>query len=282
MVRRTFTAPVTGGQVTGWTEGDGEPVLLLHGGPGLSFGYLDDVSTELGPDRCVAAFQQRGLAPSMTDGPYDVDTHIADVVAVLETLGWSTAYVVGHSWGGHLALHLAVAIPQRLRGVLCVDPLGGVGDGGEAAFSAALFARLSRSRRKRARASGEPPDPVPRATDAESGGIETLRMFWPAYFAVWDEAPPVPGMSMSDPAYLGGLESARARLPELERALPSITVATGVLAGAASPMPVEEAAAQTAETIPGAWLEVVPDAGHFPWVEAPGCVGKAFARLAGG
>jgi pimeloyl-ACP methyl ester carboxylesterase len=32
--------------------------------------------------------------------------------------------VVGHSWGGHLALHLLLAHPDRLLGVVAVDPLG--------------------------------------------------------------------------------------------------------------------------------------------------------------
>jgi proline iminopeptidase len=124
MTGNAFTAEVDGGQATGWVDGAGPPVLLLHGGPGLSYGYLDDLASEIGASYQVAAFQQRGIAPSMLDGPYGVDTHLADVRAVLDTLGWSTAYVVGHSWGGHLALHVAAAMPERLIGVLASIRLG--------------------------------------------------------------------------------------------------------------------------------------------------------------
>ena len=49
--------------------------------------------------------------------------------------------MVGHSWGGHLLLHVAVAHPERLHGGLAVDPLGGVGDGAGEAFEAEMYAR---------------------------------------------------------------------------------------------------------------------------------------------
>ena len=66
--RATFSAETGTGTLGGWTAGDGPPVLMLHGGPGLSFGYLDDLATELTDGWRVASFQQRGLAPSTTDG----------------------------------------------------------------------------------------------------------------------------------------------------------------------------------------------------------------------
>ena len=34
-----------------------------------------------------------------------------------------------------------------------------------------------------------------------------------------------------------------------------------------------------AARIPGAWVEVVPGAGHFPWLDVPGCVRRALRRL---
>jgi pimeloyl-ACP methyl ester carboxylesterase len=37
----------------------------------------------------------------------------------------------------------------------------------------------------------------------------------------------------------------------------------------------------TVERIPGAWADIVDGAGHFPWVEQPGCVRRSLDRLAG-
>ena len=85
---------------------------------------------------------------------------------------------------------------------------------------------------------------------------------------------------MSVEAYAGVFASLTASLPTLEAALPTITVPVGVVAGAQSPMPVEEAASATARAIPGAWVEVVEGAGHFPWLDRPGSVRAALNRLA--
>jgi pimeloyl-ACP methyl ester carboxylesterase len=274
-----FTAEVDGGQLSGWVDGSGARVLLLHGGPGLSYEYLDDLATEIGAGYQVAAFQQRGIAPSMLEGPYDVDTHLADVAVVLDALGWSTAYVVGHSWGGHLALHVAVSMPDRLDGVLCLDPLGGVGDGGEALFGAEMLARCPEDVRKRAE---ELDERALAGEGTEAEGIEGLRLVWPAYFADWDAAPPMPDYSLSVPAYAEAFESLKERLPGLEGSLPTISVPLGIVMGAKSPMPTEEVGVATAARIPGAWVEVIADAGHFPWIEQPGCVRAALSRLAQG
>jgi len=61
---------------------------------------------------------------------------VADIAALLDGLGWDTAYLMGHSWGGHLVFHAAAGISERLAGVLSVDPLGAVGDGGAEAVDA--------------------------------------------------------------------------------------------------------------------------------------------------
>ncbi len=262
----------------GWVQGDGPPVLLLHGGPGMAFTYLDSLAAEIGEGYRVAAFQQRGLEPSTSDGPFDVETAVADVAAVLDALGWERAWVIGHSWGGHLLLHCALAIPDRLLGGLAVDLLGGVGDGGEAGFEAELMRRT-------------PPEAAARAKELDDRGMrgeatpeemyESLELLWPAYFAAPDHTMEFLDARSSIPAYSGIWDSAKAALPALEAALGQIAMPFGVVAGGGSPMPVEAAAAATARAIPGAWLEVVERAGHFPWFERPGCVRAALDRLTG-
>lgn len=276
MDKTAFSAPVHGGVLSGWVAGDGPPVLMLHGGPGLSFTVLDDAAAELVPAFRVASFQQRGLAPSVEDGPFTIEQALADVVAVLQHLGWDRAYVVGHSWGGHLAFHAAVALPDRLLGVLSIDPLGAVGDGGMAAFDAEMFARTPEADRQRAK---ELDEASMRGEGTEADGLEGLRLVWPAYFADPPHAPPMPPLRMSVPA-TALFADVVASLPALEAALPDVRVRLGVLVGARSPMPPAEAGLATAERVPGAWGISVPDAGHFPWLESPGCVAAAMDRLA--
>lgn len=273
MSRAAFRA----GGIAGWVQGEGPEVLLLHGGPGLSYDYLDWLADEVGPGYRLAAFQQRGLAPSTTDGPFDVPTGVADVVAVLDALGWRRAYVVGHSWGGHLLVHVAVAAPERLLGALAVDMWGAVGDGGNAVFEAELLARTPEADRARA---AELDERALRGEGTPEDVHESARLLWPAYFASPADAPPFRDLRFSIPAYSGVYASARAALPALAAALGGVRVPFGFLAGRESPMP-SSASTETAAAIPGSWVEIVPGAGHFMWHERPGCVREALARLTG-
>ena len=267
----------TGGEVllSGWVQGEGAGLLLLHGGPGLSLDYVDSLARELEGSGAVAGYQQRGLAPSRLNGPFTVADHCADACRVLDELGWDRAVVVGHSWGGHLGLHLAVTAPERVSGVLAVDPLGGVGDGGSQEFEAEIFRRTPQDVRQRAQ---ELDETAMRGQGSEADALESLRLVWPAYFPSWDAAPSMPPIRLSVAGYAETLASALEELPRLEAALPGIDVPVGFVVGAASPMPAT-ASTDTAGRIPGAWVDVVPEAGHFPWLDVPGCVRTALQRL---
>jgi pimeloyl-ACP methyl ester carboxylesterase len=275
MDRTPLRATTRSGELAGWVTGAGTRVLAVHGGPGMNYDYLDDAVAELATRFQVATYQQRGLDPSAEEGEFTIAEAVADIAAVLDALGWATAYLMGHSWGGHLVLHAALEIPERLDGVLSVDPLGAVGDGGAEAFQAELLARMPEPGRDRVRALDE--------KEAAGGltleeDLEAFTLLWPSYFADPAAAPAMPPVRFSQRSSQGLWADLVARLGELESALPSITVPCGVLVGGLSPMP-PTAGTATAERIPGAWSHVEPRAGHFVWHEAPGCVVAAMRRL---
>jgi pimeloyl-ACP methyl ester carboxylesterase len=275
MERTPFTVATESGELSGWVTGEGPRVLAIHGGPGMSYDYLDDAVAELAAQYQVATFQQRGLAPSTEQGEFTVAEAVADIAAVLDGLGWDTAYLIGHSWGGHLVFHAAVGIPGRLAGVLSVDPLGAVGDGGAAAFGAEMLARMPEAARERARALDEK-DTAGESTPEED--LEAFSLSWASYFADPPAAPSMPHVEFSQPATQGLWADLKACLPELDSSLHSITVPFGVIVGELSPMP-PSAGTESAERIPGAWSHVEPGAGHFVWYEAPGCLLAAMDRL---
>jgi pimeloyl-ACP methyl ester carboxylesterase len=273
-----FTTNDDGALIAGRRAGSGPPVLLLHGGPGMGFDYLRDLAVELAEENDVAWYQQRGLEPSAVGGPYTVAADVDDARRVLDALGWDKAYVVGHSWGGHLALHVAEAMPERLLGVLSVDPLGSVGDGRWPEFDEEMFRRTPEDVRERARELDE----LSMAGEADDElALEGMRLVWPAYFADPENAPPMPELRLASARSGEMLPSIEAELPKLEAGLSSIRVPVGFVHGSRSPMPLG-ASTDAAERIPGAWVEVVEGAGHFIWVEAPGTVGAALRRLSAG
>lgn len=108
--------------------GSGHPVLLIHGsGPGVSaWANWRLVMPEL-------AQQARVIAPDMvgfgfTDRPegqpYDMDAWVAQAVGVLDALGIAKTDLVGNSFGGALALALAIRHPQRVRRLVLMGSVG--------------------------------------------------------------------------------------------------------------------------------------------------------------
>jgi len=270
-----FSTHDEGPLIGGRRAGSGPPVLLLHGGPGLGFEYLRDLAEELAQENDVGWYQQRGQEPSAVGVPYTVAADVEDARRVLDALGWEKAYVVGHSWGGHLALHVAEAMPERLLGVLAVDPLGSVGDGRWPEFDEEMFRRTPEEVRERARELDE----LSMAGKADDElALEGMRLVWPAYFADPEKAPPMPELRIASARSAEMLPSIQAELPALEAGLSSIRVPVGFVHGSRSPMPLA-ASTDAADRIPGAWVEVVEGAGHFVWVEAPGAVRGVLRRL---
>lgn len=266
-MRQTFTTP---SGLAGWVTGSGPEVLLLHGGPGMT-DYMESLLPELDGYR-VALFQQRGVAPSTLAGPFDVPTLRADVIDVLDTLGWEAPVMIGHSWGGHLLLHLLAVTPTRVGAALAVDPLGAVGDGGLAAFEVELLRRLPEATVARLKELDALEGTRP-LTPAEV--LEAMELGWPGYFSSLDVAQPITqtGHAPSDESWA----SIRAELPALAELLRGCTVPTRFVHGAVDPLPVT-ASTDIAELL-GAAVDVLPNNGHFPWLEDPGCVRRSLDRL---
>jgi pimeloyl-ACP methyl ester carboxylesterase len=115
------------GVLCGHRGGEGPPALLLHGGPAVP-DYTEGCAAELRALFHTIRYTQHGAPPSTAAPPFSIEAHLADACAVLDALGIERAYAVGHSWGGHLSLHLLARRPERLLGVICVDPLGAFDD----------------------------------------------------------------------------------------------------------------------------------------------------------
>lgn len=87
-------------------EGPGLPLLVLHGGPGGGHDYLEPL-TVLADEREVILYDQLGCGRSDApddDGLWEIGRFADEVDEVRATLGLDRLHVLGHSWGGWLAL----------------------------------------------------------------------------------------------------------------------------------------------------------------------------------
>lgn len=255
-------------------------MLVLHGGPGVN-DYTGLLGGELGGWTALR-YTQRGVAPSTTSGPFTIARHVADAIAVLDLHDASSAAVLGHSWGGYLAMQLAAAAPERVAGLVLVDSLGGTGDGGMAAFGAEMDARTGPDVLAEIEALDALEAASPDTPESMAAAVKSFGLMWPSYFADPRSAPPPPpGLQVGYDCYTGTSESIKAEQAEgrLPSKLAGYTGPVEVVTGAASPFPVETATS-IAALFSDARVSVVPGGGHLPWHERPGCVSAALRRLA--
>jgi lipase len=104
-----------------WGDPAGSPILCLHGVTSHG-GRFRRLAEEVLPAYRVLAVDLRGHGHSDWDPPWDFDAHIGDVLDTLDALGLVRVDVVGHSFGGRLALELAARHPERAGRLALLDP----------------------------------------------------------------------------------------------------------------------------------------------------------------
>ena len=104
--------------------GQGADLVLIHGlAANVAFWYLAVVPALIGEFR-VTAYDLRGHGYSDTPpSGYTSADMAADLDALLDHLGVERAHLVGHSFGGAIALHHAALHPERVASLMLADPL---------------------------------------------------------------------------------------------------------------------------------------------------------------
>jgi proline iminopeptidase len=103
---------------------DAPPLLFVHGGPGAgSYDFMAFQGDRLARDFHLIGVDQRGVQRSdALTGPVDEQDLIADFEALREQLGIERWSLLGHSYGGRLALRYAVAHPDSVTRVVFENP----------------------------------------------------------------------------------------------------------------------------------------------------------------
>ncbi len=105
--------------------GHGEPFVVLHGGPGMwhdeLFPFFDDLAT----DHQVVFYDQRGNGKSLmgeiTAENFTVDWLVSDLDELRTAWGFDRINIIGHSWGGLLAMYYAAKHPSRVQRLVLID-----------------------------------------------------------------------------------------------------------------------------------------------------------------
>lgn len=106
--------------------GQGEPIILLSGGPGNDCSQLSEMAMVLAKNYRAILLEQRGTGLSIPT-PLDsttinLRTAVSDLKLLLDKLNLNKAIICGHSWGGSLAMYFATAYPAKVKSLILIDP----------------------------------------------------------------------------------------------------------------------------------------------------------------
>jgi pimeloyl-ACP methyl ester carboxylesterase len=243
------------------------PVLLVmgSGGSGRAW-HLHQVPALVAAGFRVISFDNRGIAPSdECPGGFGIDDLVADTAALIEELDLGPCPVVGTSMGSHIAQELALTRPELVDRLVLMATR---------ARSDVLRAALSR-------AEIELYDQGVRLPAAYEAVIQAMQNLSPR--TLDDDSQARDWLDVLELTRVSG-PGHRAQLgvsamPDRRAAYRGIRAATRVIAFQDDLIAPPGLGREVAESIPGADFEVVPDCGHYGYLEAPDAVNKSLVEF---
>lgn len=104
--------------------GEGVPVVMVHGGPGLDHTYFLPQMTRVGSGYKLIFYDQRATGRSSLDvdtNSMTMDNFVEDLEGMRKALKLDKMNLMGHSWGGLVAMFYAVKYPEHLASLMLVN-----------------------------------------------------------------------------------------------------------------------------------------------------------------
>jgi proline iminopeptidase len=116
--------PINGTELQVKTVGSGTPIIVIHGGPGLNYSYFLPQLANLSKKHRLIFFDQRASGRSSADldsTQMTLEMMVDDIDYIRRHFGYDKVTVLGHSWGGLLAMKYAIRHPAHLQSLILVS-----------------------------------------------------------------------------------------------------------------------------------------------------------------
>jgi proline iminopeptidase len=250
--------------------GSGAPMVVLSGGPGFEVDYMVPVADFLPASNQRIFYEQRGTGRSrvtMTAENLTLEHVVADLEALRIHLKQERLFLVGHSWGGMLAMAYAAAHPSRVDRMILIGPGGPTLEFTEW-FNDNIQARL---RAEDVAAVQYWAEAARRGVDADKVALETVRAITPGYF--FDRAK---GLAFASQFRDGSLKIAvnqflfadMGRNYDSRPGLARLDRPVLIVQGHQDPIG-DRTAEDIHAAIKSSVVKYIKQCGHFPWLEQP-------------
>ena len=262
------------------SQGTGTPIVLLSGGPGFEVDYMLPVA-EFFPNHRKILLEQRGTGRSRPQkfGSDDLTlrTVVQDLESLREHLKQERLFLVGHSWGGMLAMAYAAAHPDRIDRIILIDS-GGPTLEFTAGFGDNIHSRLRPEDEEAQRYWKEA---AKQGISGDKIAIESVRAIVPGYF--FDRAKALAfAAQLKESSYHHdvntGLMADLARSYDLRPGLHAVDRPVLIIEGHQDPVG-DKTAEDIHSAIKSSTLVYLDKCGHFPWLEQPDAFRRAIASF---
>lgn len=266
-------ATLNGVTLTYEVQGDGTPVVLLHGFP-LDLEMWRPQIDSLAGDYHVIAPNLRGygqapekqstLAEGDATEGVSMRQYADDVLALLDELGITQPIVLaGFSMGGYIAWQFALNYPDRLKALIACDTRA-IADSDEAREKRQKMARLMQSAED---------------TEAATGMLSMLLSAAKQEAKISDEVREM--ILRQNPLAVAASQLGMAGRPDVTERLKEITCPALVVCGASDAISPPEEMRGIADALPNAQFVEIPNAGHMTTLENPKAVNEALQEFLG-
>lgn len=252
--------------------GQGDPIIVIHGGPGLSQDYLLPLMARLAKNHQVIFYDQRccGASTGKIDSQsIQIQTYLDDLESIRKHFGYKKFSVLGHSWGGFLAMQYAIFYPDSIHKLVLLNSLPA---------SSEEYALFGQEWQKRMAPYLDELNRIKTTPAFAQGDARTIEEYYRIIFERYcydSEKAKLLNLLMTPEAFLNGSKVYEVFNQNLftktynhHEQLKQINLPTLIIHGDVDPIP-----PQTAENIHTSIKDskyiLMQNCGHFPYVEAP-------------
>ncbi len=249
--------------------GFGEPIIVLHGGPGLNQSYLLPQMLELAKDHEMIFYDQRGSGKSLNteiNPDYiNIERFTEDLEQLRLSLGLKKFILIGHSWGCKLAINYAAKHPDAVSKLILLNPAS-ADDKGKSVFYEKLSEKIAAIKNSL--------QPLSKYDDFEKLNDEEIHKLYKTLFSLYFyDAKNIKFLTLktdkiSEQSGFKCREILDSESINLFPALKSLKIPTLVIHGNQDITP-KQTVQEIKEAIPNAQIAYLEQCGHFSYIEHP-------------
>ena len=262
---------INGSEIYYKTLGEGEPLVIVHGGPTLEHSYFLPHFESLAEDFQLIFYDQRASGKSsiaIDSSTMNLSGFIEDIELIRKQLGLEKINLLGHSWGGLIAMGYGTKYSNRLKHLVLSNSMASNVQDWQAESAAVANLQTEEDKKERQ-------DIFEKLRNDDENRVDLIsRLLLSSFKPQMFDRGNLDLLNLNVPddieerSRVTGLLAPDMNSFNFDRELKNIKCPTLLIYGEMEPA-IDIYANKMTSLIPGARLEIIESSGHFPFIEQP-------------